>query len=969
MIWFLLINVEFYSKYSGCHWKPLKRKNGKASEAELKSTKSSISYKLRNRASLVALPNPSLNIHPWFQLVSMWKFNIRSPPKSSNWDQFGVDYLTSMDAPSISEWLSFVNVSLDEYQSTPIGLGWKEIQKICVHGTGTQHIPIFRYKSDYALLLLNRHHQVELEKNKECSVCFEWISGNILKHQQKCNRCDCGKRFTDLVKHSKKCKGVKTWKKCKNLATTYAKLEDGTPFNMDGCYFADLETFPDKITRKFTPYSIACIGPAPSDKPFFECGRHCIRDFFDYCNQLDGTLWFHNGGKFDAVFLLDYIFKNGLTIIPNSLMMTGSTITTFTLKTEKGELVLKDLYRFCKGSLLRLCKAYGVSPEESKSAFEHDSITNWEDVAKNVEIIKKYNIQDVIAMRAVYREYSKAIFEDHKILAKNYMTASHLAYGAWSAAMPAKHYLNRTPVELEEKTRSFYRGGRIVIGRPFWQSTDYAKVMDNMNYDGDAYIVDSEVRDSIEDYAVYGDVNSLYPAVMVNRQFPLGSVNYKVLEESLSQNMIEKFNPDDPETMEIFHRSAYCITIDPPKNLMIAFLMTKNEKGECQQSLELIKETWYTGPEILTAVRSGYKLIQFHEAMVWPQCIEIFTDFISKAYERKSKEKPDTPIYTSNKSIMNDLTGKFGQKTVCSEVHVTKTPCPEKGVSTLIWGDDWDLNVFLTTEYKTTNYTSYPVQLSCFILGWSKVRMWELLQKMNILYREEDNVYYGDTDSYIMHRKCWDALPDYEKSTEAKELNRVKLEVDGKIIRIIVLGPKMYMVIFICSKTSRLMSMVRCKGIPHTPIPYPAGVVKPTGTSTDKLQSIEDWFTENDQMRSLKSKKQPYSTVLPPAKPVVLGEVNYKFTFPDENKETVYTKQIPSDYFAKMLTGEVKCEVYYPTFKRTVDLIKSDSLFITAEYSRRNMIAVPWWQKGKRILLEGATLGDPSYPPGHEKII
>jgi hypothetical protein len=149
---------------------------------------------------------------------------------------------------------------------------------------------------------------------------------------------------------------------------------------------------------------------------------------------------------------------------------------TFSINTERGQLDIKDLYRFLPGSLLANCKAFQINKKLYKGHFDHSLIRSWEDVEKNISKIAKYNNLDVLALRAVYEAYAKDVFEEHKLHVCKFMTASHLFLAAWTLTLMKANLIIKTPKEDEEMMRAFYRGGRIFLSQSQWKSVMYDMV-------------------------------------------------------------------------------------------------------------------------------------------------------------------------------------------------------------------------------------------------------------------------------------------------------------------------------------------------------------------------------------------------------------------------------------------------------------------------------------------------------------
>lgn len=801
---------------------------------------------------------------------------------------------------------------------------------------------------------------------KKCNTCCKWIKKSYHSHIKECVRCNCGSAYNkNKSEHGVGCLKNHFRKKQKaGISKSYEKAQEDN-ISIKNCMFADFETFCEK--RHHTPYS-ACINTSEhgEKEAVVFSGKNCMEKFFDFLLERKGILFFYNGGRFDFYFMLTYCLDNGIKIKEDSLSIKGTTILTFTILNFEGEaIVLKDMWRFTPGSLKSNCIAYGVAADMSKTDFDHDKIKTWEDVARHRKEYEEYVKLDVISMRAIWEAYSKVIFEDHKVHASKFMTASHLAYGAWSANSDVGHLMEKTPKEDEEQYRSFYRGGRVMVGRPTWQSKSYETMklkMELIEKDGEQkHQVDKEFYDSIEHYAVYGDVNSLYPAVMVNRKYPLGKAVHTVVQEFENSTWVKSLYENSDESGAIWERTAAKISAICPGDLMIAFLMEKEENGIIKQTLNPKIGQWYTGPELKEAIKLGYKITHIHEVYQWPECKEIFNDFIQLAYKRKSEAPNNTPIYTTNKRIMNDLSGKMAQMSILQKTLIISNEEDmnklleknKKAVHhlTAIQNTSGDDIAYMVKQDIEKEYSDYPIQLSAFILGWSKVLMSKLIRKMGIERDEDMAIIYGDTDSYIMDSRCWDRMPEKYKSTATRELGKMKLEINGKIVKVMCMAPKTYMLIYVDGKTYEVKAKMACKGIPHIKDEYPAFVhAENIGNASARSKRDDSEKSADIQMS--------------------IGGKAYEFKYQNENgeEEVKILSRIPCDLFEKLTGGEAEMYCHFGTMKRTFEYDHVENINIENVTTKRQLGKTKWWQSGRRIITEETKKGfKTAYPPGHTR--
>lgn len=90
------------------------------------------------------------------------------------------------------------------------------------------------------------------------------------------------------------------------------------------CWTADFETTTDKKDCRVWAFS-ACSIENPSD---FRYGKS-IDEFFDFIKSYDASnlkVWFHNL-KFDGFFIIDYLFRQGFSIISSKKEKKDNTFS------------------------------------------------------------------------------------------------------------------------------------------------------------------------------------------------------------------------------------------------------------------------------------------------------------------------------------------------------------------------------------------------------------------------------------------------------------------------------------------------------------------------------------------------------------------------------------------------------------------------------------------------------------------
>jgi hypothetical protein len=892
--------------------------------------------------------------------------------------------LTNEDVDKISH---HYKVNIYVFYEKPIIGGRKIDLKYKTKTNYEDNVPLLQsYKllNYYALIWPNKNGKISaLGSKRYCNNHGNWVnisaSETWKKHVSKCFKCHCGRQYNKGDVHPLNCQKPHYDKKRRQERSEMKryKAENGE-YSIDNCYFADLETLIE-TNGKYKTYAAAYIDASPKDKVNIFIGNESMDDFmWHLIENCHGVMWFFNGVRFDNFFLLPWLLKNRIPINPNGTIIVDNTILSLTFSTKKGEVSLKDLGKFLQGSLKANCKAFGLDKDKSKTDFDHDSVQNWEDVEKERELIHKYLSLDVISLKHIYMKYSKTIFDLYNIHVGKYMTSSHLAFGAFTSTLPKHIKIYKTKREHEEVMRKLYIGGRVHCGRPCWASKQWDEITTFMkkeffvDEDGElkekpGHIITKEMYDKITDFLDYVDANSLYPAAQVDREYPVGRerwIDYPPNSDH-HKRMIHDLNTKQEKIRRHVLISAFKVDITCPKNLSIPFLMEKNKDGGILQDLNDKKEYWTTGPELWEAIELGYRVTRIYQQIKWEKGFQIFNDYVKKTYQKKKEADKDTPIYTAVKLMLNALTGKFGQHTVLSAIQLfyknDTIDDPMRNVTEIYDEDDFLIGWYGVKDVEH-EYAPFPIHLSAFILGWSKVIMSQFLREMKI---EKDDIYcpmYGDTDSLILHHDAFQRLPDKYKGD--KELGQLKLEVSGKVIAIYVLAPKTYNITYIDEKTLQIKTKTRSKGIPHDPNDYDAFEMYEVNDKKKKVALKEAQFLDD------RSKTAGLSKVLFSDTPLDLTDRIY--IFKDTDQEIVKCcSKIPSLYFVEILNRQMTVECVFGGMIRNFEPGEVGNIYIARDTKKRTMNKSYWWGKNYRILsdLDVGVEYPTAYAFGHEKVM
>ncbi len=906
------------------------------------------------------------------------------------------------------------NVIIDFYAEYPIP-GGRDLFYSYSLGGGSENPKkvalLISSKENNVFLLLfpNRWKKLDLViKWRYCNTCGDWrTKSDWVDHLKRCRKCGkCGKQYYSNSGHDLLC-GNPHYKKSKRAPMEEAKMYELEPEELkqvpfDNIYLADLEAFVPPGERDYVCYA-AAYGACndPSDKVCLFTGKQSLDDFMRHIIRFaSGVMWFFNGTRFDNFFLFRWIIENKIKFRRENLLISGNNILSLSFRTKNGWIQLKDLQKFLTiGTLAYNCKSFGLAKEQSKKEFDHLKMKTWEDVNFNhKEEYSAYLKMDVISLKNLYILYADKMFAIYHLNIAKYMTSAQFAYGAWSAGMSKKGYtFFKTPVEDESIMREMYKGGRVFCGRKKWKSNSWKKIMESLedsftipkrtedfNPDDfslldfmDGMKITKELYDEIDDYLVYADVNSLYPAAQVNCKYPFGRNERRVLEGDDEAQLLKELNERHETSKEKFWRMGLCVDVTCPNDLTVAFLMTRAKGGGAVQDLLPKVKIWYTGPELWEATILGYEITRIYEVVEWEDSEEIFNDFVKPTYKIKRDTK-NPAERASTKTTLNGLTGKYGQKNIVKKVHVFS---PKEEVKEDIHHiteiiSHGQVLAYYGFEEKNYTHSPFPIELSAFILSHARImmsfflRMMEIHKKYNGHY--DETLFYQDTDSLIVHIKSWNRLP--EKYKGDKELGQLKLEIDGKIICIIVLANKSYAITYICAKTFKILTITKCKGIPHKGGDGANHEYNTTEFYTCSKEEEEKAIYQSGFLSLRRQHVYSNKVFTPKSENITNRAYIFRELQENENKGKVLyvCYKIPPLFLGKVLARKWSLECIFGGMVRNLKPGSIHEIYIAPETKSRTFCLTDWWGKETRKYStkpeEVAKKYPTAYPIGHKML-
>lgn len=840
---------------------------------------------------------------------------------------------------------------------------------------GTIYIDLFNVGNRWGYIL----KPYEFKFRWKCHTCLHWFpykSESQFKssHLKSCVRCACGKAMKVGDEHLNFCTqrvSNKFYLNHERACKLYSKSKNEPVYNTNS-YHADFECIPDAKGN----FVVSATAIEFEGQILHWAGPNSLDDFMEFIlNNLKGVLWFYNGSRFDDFFILQWLMKHDWPVESKKTMFDGSRLSVLSFKTKKGLLQIKDLLKFFVGSLDRNCKDFKLDQEFCKSSFDFKKVFDWDSLKLHEKELLLYLDQDVRAQSKLYNILAKTIFDLFKQDMTKFVSLSQMSYACFSCSL-TQNDLIKTKIQDEDLIRDSYRGGRIVMTRPVWASSLWKDILPNINNPEKL----QQIFNELNDYLIYIDANSLYPTVMQSEEYACGDYRIKTNFPPYVLNNLN--NPDKSENAKrTWNRRLVEVNVECPKDLLVAFLMSRDKDGNAFQDLEPKFNVVYTGAELCEAVILGYKVTKIHKIFEWDYGMQkkIFEQFITLLYNIKKDSaprgpKPNDALYQIVKLLMNSLSGKFGQKTRHVKKHILigediTINVLKQQKAKQIWinenQEDYFDNVLkavLIEEPVQLESTAYPVHIASQILGNSRVFMSRLMRQVDGYRNLENCPYYGDTDSLIFHKNVFSQFP---KEVIGKDLGTFKDEIPhGKIVMFIVLAPKMYMNVYLAKDKDDQMQLwcqFKSKGIPHSSEPYLVNEMNLVSEEErKKVLEIHRFLQERG------STEEHYAGVN------VKDQFFIRCKNGEENEEEKYIvrNKLHLDDVLEILFGG--CQVYCH-FGRMIRKINAETQIsgvgIAIDYDQRQVAKNLWWLSNKRKFPLHPTEDFPmSYPLGHERV-
>ena len=343
-------------------------------------------------------------------------------------------------------------------------------------------------------------------------------------------------------------------------------------------------------------------------------------EFIDFLPE-NSRVWFHNGGRFDAVNALAELSES----MEWSAGISGSSIVRLEFLAKK--IVFADSFMIFQASLENVIKFLNCNTQKIKiDEIQYNDMLIFKN--ENPTQYYKYLMHDCIGLYECLYTFSKLICDKYHI-AQLPLTIASLALKIWRS-----NYLNTSIVLPDDKRDEFIRrgyfGGRVqYLGCGVETGYIYKKCK-------------------------ILDVNSMYPYVMMD-DYPIGALFYST-----------DFNSVVKQNLNKIPFGMYRVSYNLPDTVKHSpFISHHDNKSYVFSHYAVDTYLTHEDLELITKLNGEYNVIEFYYTL---ESAPIFRDYVLDNYELKRTAKNPVERQLA-KYLLNCLYGKLGQKLVRRAVY------------------------------------------------------------------------------------------------------------------------------------------------------------------------------------------------------------------------------------------------------------------------------------------------------------
>jgi len=458
-----------------------------------------------------------------------------------------------------------------------------------------------------------------------------------------------------------------------------------------------------------------------------------LKDYIDFLFEPENSTsitYFHNGGRYDFLFLLKEILSNDDYLV-DSFLPRGSSILSFdiSLRAEtahydkKKEKWVNEFGGFVgKRSIIRIKK--GICYYKARTIQFRDSIAilpfSLDSLCQNFHVEHKKMKIDYSKIRKVTPELIKYLEYDCKglndVIEKYHewplIKKSGTAFTMASQALKVfrtylKEPIMSLPLSVDDFVRPAYFGGRTEIFKPlFW---------------GD--------KDNL--LSCY-DVNSLYPTVMLGEM----PTNFECFTHKYYPNRMGFYNAEVEVPTDMYI---------PP--LGIVFNVNNSEKFIFPTGR--FKGRWTT-IELEYAKSLGVKIIKIGDGAIFNNGGKIFEDYILDLYKIRENSPKESVDNILAKLLMNSCYGRMGLRRDRESIVFDHGQAGIRILAELPYKSLKNTVVRIGLEEKHLDNSFSNVAIAAWVTSLARIHMHK------IYMQAPEKLYYSDTDSAYTTKKYKD---------------------------------------------------------------------------------------------------------------------------------------------------------------------------------------------------------------------
>ena len=403
---------------------------------------------------------------------------------------------------------------------------------------------------------------------------------------------------------------------------------------------------------------------------------------------IDGTVWAHNGGRFDALYVLDRYAKKAKEPKAN-IICAGTRVVI----AEIGKTKIADSCALVPLSLSKAAEIAGMEKLETGLACSCDRSCggycriNRRMGDNDLSLLRCYLKADCAATLgyiSAVRDYASVHDLDLAITVgssawQNLQRKCNVTQASWKN----KEYLYK-------RARAGYYGGRVQVFAPSSKQGTRA------------------------------DINSAYPAALKKIEVPYGEpVGYT------GHDLTAKAWVDD-------RPGIYACEVDIPADMFVPPLPSRLLDGRIAYPVGTLRGTWARN-ELENALTYGCEIKKFDSCVVWPETISL-RPWVDLIWQLRYEAGKSTALGKWLKLYANSVTGKFAQRPEKTNMRFGE---PENPLGwSLLWPD-----MCLWSREVAFHAKNAHVQFSAYLTAAARVSLYKQLANA------EKSAVYCDTDS------------------------------------------------------------------------------------------------------------------------------------------------------------------------------------------------------------------------------